>query len=130
MRLCIPTDNDSGLAGRLSSHFGSAPYFTLVDSETGDVRVVTNLQAEHEPGACASAQALAGYDVGAVVCRGLGRRAFRRLRDMGLPVLVAEDVDVDAADALQAFRAGRLERLTSEAACHGGRGRGRHHHED
>jgi predicted Fe-Mo cluster-binding NifX family protein len=127
MRLCIPTEDDRGLAGRLSSHFGSAPYFTLVDSETGEVEVVSNLGAEHEPGSCSSAQALAAYSVGAVVCRGLGRRAFGRLRDMGLPVYVAEDGG--AAEALEAFRAGRLARLTSEAACHGGRGHGRHHHD-
>jgi predicted Fe-Mo cluster-binding NifX family protein len=127
MRLCIPTEDDRGLAGRLSSHFGSAPYFTLVDSETGEVEVVSNLGAEHEPGSCASAQALAAYGVGAVICRGLGRRAFSRLRDMGLPVFVAEDGE--AAEALAAFRAGRLGRLTSEAACHGGRGHGRHHHD-
>lgn len=126
MKLCIPTDDDQGLAGQLSSHFGSAPYFTLVDSETGDVRVVLNVHAEHEPGACVSAQALMGYGVGAVICRGLGRRAFGRLRVMGLPVYVAEDEEV--ADALEAFRAGRLARLTSEAACHGGRGGGHHHH--
>ena len=127
MRLCIPTEDDTGLSGRLSSHFGSAPYFTLVDSETGDVQVVSNLHAEHEPGACVSAQALMGYGVGAVVCRGLGRRAFGRLRDMGLPVFVAEAGE--ASDALEAFRAGRLARLTSEMACHGGRGQGRHHHD-
>ena len=126
MRLCIPTDDDLGLAGRLSSHFGSAPYFTLVDSETGDLQVVANLQAEHEPGSCTSAQALAGCGVGAVVCRSLGRRAFGRLRAMGLPVFVAEDEEV--SDALEAYRAGRLARLTSESACHGGRGGGRHHH--
>jgi predicted Fe-Mo cluster-binding NifX family protein len=126
VRLCIPTDDDRGLAGRLSSHFGGAPYFTLVDSETGDVEVVSNLGTEYEPGACGSAQALAGYGVGAIVCRGLGRRAFARLRDMGVPVFVAEDCE--ALEALEAFRAGRLQRLTSEAACQGGRGLGRHHH--
>ena len=127
MRLCIPTENDTGLAGRISSHFGSAPYFTLVDSETGDVQVVSNVHAEHEPGACVSAQSLMTLGVGAVVCRGLGRRAFGRLRDMGLPVFVS--YDEEASDALEAFRAGRLARLTSEAACHGGQGRGRHHHD-
>jgi len=125
MRLCIPTDDDRGLEGRLSLHFGSAPYFTLVESETGDVRVVANLHSQHEPGACQSADALRGYGVEAVVCRGLGRRAFGRLRNMGLPVYVAEEEET--ARALEAFRAGRLGRLTSESACHGGRGHDRHH---
>ena len=127
MRLCIPTDDNRGLEGRLASHFGSAPYYTLVDSETGDAQVVSNLHAEHEPGACTSTQTLKGYDVEAIVCLGLGRRAFGRLRNMGLPVFVAEGEE--ASDALEAFRAGRLELLTSETACHGGQGHGRHHHD-
>ena len=125
MRLCIPTDDDRGLAGRLSPHFGSAPYFTLIESETGDVRVVSNLHSQHEPGACQTAEALRGYGVEAVVCRALGRRAFGRMRTLGLPVFVTEEAD--ASGALEAFRAGGLARLTSESACHGGRGHGRHH---
>ncbi|MGD8698241.1 MAG: NifB/NifX family molybdenum-iron cluster-binding protein [Gemmatimonadales bacterium] len=131
MRLCIPTDDDRGLAGRLSSHFGSAPYFTLVESETGEVQVIGNLHSEHEPGACVSADALRGYGVEAVVVRGLGRRAFSRMRTLGLPVYVAEEGE--ASTALEAFRAGRLGRMTAESACHGGQGHGRHHrhhHED
>jgi predicted Fe-Mo cluster-binding NifX family protein len=125
MKLCIPTDDDRGLDGRLSSHFGSAPFFTLVDSETGTARVVANLHENHEPGTCQSAEALRGYGVGAVVCRGLGRRAYGRLRNMGLPVFVTEAEDL--AEALEEYRAGRLDRLTSERACHGGRHHGHHH---
>ncbi len=125
MRLCIPTDDNGGLTGRLSSHFGSAPYFTLVESDTGDVQVVSNLHSQHEPGSCQAAEALRGYGVEAVVCRGLGRRAFSRLRILGLPVYVSEEVQT--VEALEAFRAGRLSRLTAEAACHGGRGHGHHH---
>jgi predicted Fe-Mo cluster-binding NifX family protein len=125
MRLCIPTDDDRGLEGRLSLHFGSAPYFTLVESEMGDVRVVTNLHSQHEPGSCHAAEALRGYGVEAVVCRGLGRRAFGRLRTLGLPVFVSEEGEASAA--VESFRDGRLPRLTAESACHGGRGRGHHH---
>lgn len=125
MRLCIPTDDGEGLAGRLSAHFGSAPYFTLVESETGDVRVVENLHSRHEPGSCHAAESLVGYGVEAVVCRSLGRRAFGRLRALGLPVFVSEEGE--AAGALEAFRDGRLPRLSSESACHGGRRHGAHH---
>lgn len=125
MRLCIPTDDDKGLGSRLSSHFSGAPYFTLVESGTGEVQVVENLHSEHEPGSCQSADALRAYRVAAVVCRGLGRRAYGRMRIMGLPVYVSEELET--AGALEAFRRGRLQRLTAESACHGGRGHGRHH---
>lgn len=122
MKLCIPTIDERGLAGRLSDHFGSAPYFTLVEIESGETEVVRNPQGEHEPGTCHSAEALRALGVGAVVCRGLGRRAFARLREMGLPVFVTEDEDTSSV--VEAYRARRLSRLTSERACHGGR---RHH---
>lgn len=121
MRLCIPTLDDRGLEGRLSAHLGSAPYFTLIESDTGDVRVLANLYGQHEVGNCRTADALQDHGVEAVVCRGLGRRAFSRLRDIGIPVYSSDDDD--AAAALHAFRVGRLRPLTSEAACH----RGRHH---
>lgn len=119
MRLCIPTLDERGFDGRLSAHLGSAPYFTLIDSDSGDVKVLANLYGQHESGNCRTADALHEYGVEAVVCRGLGRRAFGRLHEMGVPVYVSDDDD--AATALHAFRFGRLRRLTSEAACHGGR---------
>ena len=122
MRLCIPTLDDRGLEARLSAHLGSAPYFTLIESDSGDVKVLANLHGQHESGNCRTADALQGYGVEAVVCRGLGRRAFGRLRDMGIPVYVSDDERTSAA--LHAFRFGRLPRLASEDACHGGR-----HHE-
>jgi predicted Fe-Mo cluster-binding NifX family protein len=127
MKLCIPTDEDGGLGGRLSSHFGSAPYFTLVESETGEADIVSNLHRDHEPGTCQAADLLRGYGVAAVVCRGLGRRAYGRLRNLGVPVFVTEAED--SLSALRQFRAGRLKRLTAESACRGGRG-GHHHRGD
>ncbi len=35
MRLCIPTINERGLTARLSPHFGSAPYHTVIESDSG-----------------------------------------------------------------------------------------------
>jgi predicted Fe-Mo cluster-binding NifX family protein len=118
MRLCIPTLDERGLDGRLSAHLGSAPYFTLIHTHSGEVRVLANLYGEHETGNCRIADALQEFGVEAVLCRGLGRRAFGRLREMGVQVYISEDDD--AAAALHAFRRGRLRRLTADAVCHGG----------
>lgn len=124
MRLCIPTLDDRGLEAALSAHLGSAPYFTLVDSDSGHVKVLANLYGQHETGNCRTPDALQGYGVEAVICRGLGRRAFGRLRDMDIPVYDSDEER--AAGALHAFRLGRLKPLVSEAACHGGR----YHHRE
>lgn len=126
MRLCIPTVDESGLESRLSGHFGSAPYFTLVETETEVVEVVANVQAEHEHGRCDASSSLQGLNVDAVVCQGLGRRAFAGLRDVGIAVFVAEPGTVSSA--LASFSGGRARRMTSEEACRGGHQRGGHRH--
>jgi predicted Fe-Mo cluster-binding NifX family protein len=119
MKLCLPTA-DGGSAARLSDHFGSAPFFTLVDSETGATETIANPQHAHAPGSCDAARTVAAQDVEAVVCLGLGRRALASLEGAGIPVFVSGAATVQGA--VDAFRAGRLPRLRVDAACGGGRG--------
>jgi predicted Fe-Mo cluster-binding NifX family protein len=118
MRLCIPTADDRGRAARLSDHFGSAPYFTIVDDASGSVDVIRNGHARHQPGHCDAAEGLASHRVDAVLCLGLGRRALAGLGAAGIRVFMTPAGDVDGA--LEAFRAGRTVPLTPETACAGG----------
>lgn len=120
MKLCIPTMDDNGLKGMPSDHFGSAPFFTFVDTETGEVDTRRNGGAHHVHGACRPLDFLGTRPVDAIVCRGLGRRAFARLSGGGISVYVTLEEDVGAT--VTAFEDGRLRKLTSEEACHG------HHH--
>ncbi len=117
MRLCIPTVSEAGLSARLSPHFGSAPWFTVVDSETGATSAIENEHARHEHGQCAPTRSLEGKGIGVVVCRGLGRRALMNLEGQGMQVLVTEEWTV--AGALEAYRAGSLPRLDPASACAG-----------
>lgn len=119
MRVCIPTTNDAGVAGRVSPHFGRAPYFTLVDLATSETHTFPNPRAEHEEGRCHVSEALEGRIVDAVVCRAMGSIVLRELRDYGVAVLRTDAWTV--AGALRQFREGRLSRLTPEFA-------GRHAH--
>jgi len=120
MRLCIPTVDDAGLDARLSEHFGSAPYYTIVDTDSEACEVVSNAHARHEHGACEAAAGMNGHAVDAVVCRGLGRRAYAGLAAAGIPVYVADEPDVSGVVAR--FQAGQLDPLAEEAACRGGHG--------
>jgi len=120
MRLCLPTADSAGLPARLSPHFGSAPYLTLVDTDSGRTEVLANDHSLHAPGRCEPAKGLYGRSVDAVVCRGLGRRALAHLNWDGIPVLVTDADTVSAA--LDAFHAGALRALTEEEACGGGHG--------
>lgn len=118
MRLCMPTINETGLGARLSPHFGSAPYHTIVDSETGEASTIVNEHARHEHGQCQPAKGLEGRGIAAVVCRGLGRRALGALNAAGMEVLVTDEWTV--AGALEAFRKGTLAPLSADLACEGG----------
>lgn len=118
MRLCMPTVSEGGLGARLSPHFGSAPWFTVVDSETGETTVIGNARASHEHGCCTPVRELEGQEIGVVICRGLGRRALENLRSQGMDVLVTEEWTVAAV--VESYRAGTLEPMALAAACAGG----------
>jgi predicted Fe-Mo cluster-binding NifX family protein len=127
MRLCIPTLDDGGLEAVPSDHFGSAPYFTFVDTESDSCDVTRNSGAGHAHGQCRPLDFLGKATVDAILCRGLGKRAFARLKRAGIAVYVTLEKDVGAT--VRAFEGGFLRELTSEEACHGhgsGHGRGGH----
>ena len=118
MKICMPTLDDRGLAAPLSSHFGSAPFFTFVDSETGRCEAVVNPHAQHAPGRCDASRSVEQRGAGAVVCTGLGRNAFAALVAARVAVFQAPPGDV--GESLAALRAGRLRRLPAAEACGGG----------
>ncbi|MHB8838903.1 MAG: NifB/NifX family molybdenum-iron cluster-binding protein [Gemmatimonadaceae bacterium] len=120
MKLCVPTLDDAGPAARISAHFGSAPFFAVVDTHSNDFTLVANANARHEHGSCDPLSVVMGHRVDVVVCRGLGRGAFAKLDAAGIPVFVTDGTDV--AEAVAEFAAGSLQRLTFAGACSGGRG--------
>ncbi|UCG85270.1 MAG: NifB/NifX family molybdenum-iron cluster-binding protein [Gemmatimonadota bacterium] len=119
MRFCLPTLDDRGREGLLSPHFGSAPYFTIVDSGADTVEVLLNRGAHHAPGTCKAVRGLREKAIDVVICPGLGRRAFASLQSTGIAVFTTNEGDV--AKALAAYQARRLTRLTAAEACQGGR---------
>jgi predicted Fe-Mo cluster-binding NifX family protein len=126
MNLCIPVLKDDGLESRLSGHFGSAPCFAIVDSETRACRVVPNANRHHGHGGCHPVAALAGLDVQGVLVGGIGAGALSHLQAAGLRVWKADGATVDAA--LAAFAAGAPAELTPAGACvHHDHGHGHGH---
>jgi len=116
MKLCIPTADDRGLEGRVSEHFGRAPYFTVVDTNSGRTEIVANANAEHAHGECGGWDALLTLPLDAVVCRGVGRRAHDRLAEHGLMVLATDASDVSGV--VEAFRAGEVKEMVPHGPGH------------
>lgn len=117
MRVCIPTTSEAGLRARLSSHFGKAPFYTVVDTDSWEIEVIPNGNTHHAHGHCNPVGSLRDARVEAVLCAGLGRNALARWLEAGVPVYLSGHVEVDGT--LRSFLAGDLQAMTSLEACHG-----------
>ena len=117
MKVCIPVEEYRGLESPVYGHFGSAPAFALVDTETLAVEPVNNRDEHHEHGKCSPLKAIGGRQVSAVIVGGIGAGAIRGLNAAGIEVF--RFVGGTAADAVQQFKAGSLSVLTVQHACGG-----------
>jgi predicted Fe-Mo cluster-binding NifX family protein len=128
MNLCIPVTEDAGLQSPVCGHFGSAPMFLIVDTETHDCRVIPNLNEHHAHGMCQPLRALAGQDIGGMVVGGIGMGAMSKLQSSGIRVFLAGPA-ATVQDALAAFLAGTLAEASPATACaHHGHGHQGHSH--
>ena len=126
MKLCIPVADNQALKSIVYGHFGSAPLFLLVDSETLAVEPLTNPDEHHVHGACNPLKALAGRMVDAVIVGGIGAGAVRGLRQAGITVYRSPEQTV--AEAVAQFTAGTLPELDMQHACGGHSAGGDCHH--
>jgi predicted Fe-Mo cluster-binding NifX family protein len=122
MRICIPITSDEGIESAVCEHFGSAPMFMVVDTQTGACRALTNHNAHHGHGMCHPLEALATEAIDGVVVGGIGQNALTRLRQAGIEVFQSDQQTV--AQTVGAFNAGSLAPVSPSHAC-GGRNRAR-----
>lgn len=115
MRLCIPTRTQDGKKAEVFEHFGSAPWFTLYDTEKDEIEIIQNTDQHHAHGMCHPLGALDGKSVDAVVCGGMGARAVQKLNAGGIRVYRATPGTV--AEMSAQYAAGKLEELTVQNAC-------------
>ena len=115
MKICIPTGTKEGKQAEVYGHFGSAPYFTIYDTEKGSVEIIDNANEHHAHGMCQPMNALIGKKIDAVVCGGMGGRAVQKLNESGVKAYRA--VPGKVADIAAQFVNGKLEEITLANAC-------------
>ncbi len=115
MRICIPTETNRGKEALVYGHFGSAPFFTIYDTDSGSVEVIENADQHHSHGMCHPLDALQGRLVEAVVTGGAGARAVQKLNGSGIKVFRALDGTV--ADIIARVTGGKLEEISVHNAC-------------
>jgi predicted Fe-Mo cluster-binding NifX family protein len=124
MQICIPVIEDCGLDSRVSGHFGSAPGFMLVDTESGACRLLENHNDHHAHGMCQPLAVLAGEKVDGIVVGGIGMGALMKLQAAGVAVYQAMHPTV--AETVAAFKDGTLQPVGEEGACAGHQGHHQH----
>jgi predicted Fe-Mo cluster-binding NifX family protein len=115
MKICIPTETNSGKAAEVYGHFGSAPYFTIYDTDTETVEIIDNANQHHSHGMCHPMAQLAGKNIDAVVCGGMGFRAVQKLNEGGIKAYRAVPGTVE--NISDQFLKGELEEITPDNAC-------------
>lgn len=116
MNICIPIEKNDGLQAMVYGHFGSAPYFAIVDTQKGTLEVVNNGDLNHAHGQCNPIGALSGRSVNILVTGGIGARAIEKLNAMGIRVCRA-GANATVEDVLKSFEAGELKELGMMEAC-------------
>lgn len=117
MKIAFPCQENNGLESPVYSHFGSAPYFIVVDPETGDIEAIINQDLHHAHGNCQPLLALGGRPVDAVVVGGIGRGALFKLNNSGVTAYRA--VEGTVSENLELIRSGRLPQFTADHTCSG-----------
>jgi predicted Fe-Mo cluster-binding NifX family protein len=117
MKIAFPTQDDRGLESPVYGHFGTAPFFTVVDDQTGAIEAVSNMDLNHTHGQCQPMKALGRGKADAVVVGGIGAGALNGLLSAGIKTYRA--VEGTVADNLKLFRQGTLPQFTLNQTCAG-----------
>lgn len=120
MRICFPVVENKGLQSQVYGHFGSAPFFLVVETEAESVTEVINRDLHHAHGGCSPVKALGGNAVDAVVVGGIGQGALVGLSRAGIRVYRAEPGTV--AENVARIKDGGLNAWGPDMVCggHGG----------
>jgi predicted Fe-Mo cluster-binding NifX family protein len=126
MIIAIPIEDDKGLDSLVCGHFGSAPGFLIVDTESSACRAVSNRNLHHVHGACTPLASLQGEKLDGIVVGGIGGGALAKLRAAGLSVYLASAPTV--RKTVEALKAGSLSKVEPGMACgHHGQAHGDGH---
>jgi predicted Fe-Mo cluster-binding NifX family protein len=117
MKVCFPVNQTHSLASEVYGHFGSAPAFLLVDTETHEVSTITNGDQHHAHGMCSPLRALGEQKIDCVVVGGIGGGALMKLSQTGIRVYKA--VALTVQNNLDLLTTGKLPEFQPGHVCSG-----------
>jgi len=114
MRVAVPTAGPRGMQEQVAGHFGMAPTYTIVDTDTGEVEVVENT-SHHMGGSVHPPVVVARAGADVVLCGNLGGHAIQLFGQYGIRVLVGASGTVE--EAIGAWQRGELTDPSPETEC-------------
>jgi len=121
MKICFPVEKNDGLDSVVYNHFGSAPLFIVVDTESSSHSIINNKDQHHVHGQCNPLKALDNQRINAVIVGGIGAGALSKLNQMGITVHRSQADTV--RENVSLFTSKQLPALTMQGCC-GGHGSG------
>lgn len=122
MKIAFPAQKNNGMKSAVFTHFGTANFFIIVDSESDEMEVVANSDLNHAHGNCQPLAALGGNTVNAVVVGGIGKGALQKLNAEGITTYRA--VEGTVSDNLDLIKSGKLPEFLTNQTCSGHEGIG------
>ncbi len=112
MKLAVTTSSSKqGLDAKIDTRFGRAPYFTIVDLENMETRVIENSASNAASGAgINAAQIVADQGVKGVISGNFGPKGFASLKAAELQLYSLPDGTVKKA--VEEFKKGTLQELS------------------
>ena len=116
-RIVIPTIDQTGLKANLASHFGRAPWYTVIDVD--DTQKISSVKAfpnmgEHAGGVGFSHDNILKLNPNVIIVYGMGPRGLRSFQNFGVAVMKANADSVN--EVVDSFLEKRLEEL--KEGCH------------
>jgi predicted Fe-Mo cluster-binding NifX family protein len=107
-RIAIACEDNQGLNGQISQHFGRCPFYLIVDVEDDEIRkaesIVNPYHNNHIPGKIP--QFIKEQGVNVMIAGGMGPRAIDMFTNLGIEVLTG--AMGSARNILQAYLRGEI----------------------
>jgi predicted Fe-Mo cluster-binding NifX family protein len=113
MKIAFASEDNQGLKGFLSAHFGRCPYYTIVDVEdktVSDVQIIDNPYfTNHVPGAVPQFIKEQGAQV--MIAGGMGPRALELFNQLGIEAITT-GIQENLEAILNAYLRGEISGAT------------------
>ena len=121
MKICI-SSTGKDLDAFVDQRFGRCRYFLIFDTETMNVKTISNESTLSSGGAgIQAAQSVIKEEIGSVITGNIGPNAFQILQAAGVKVYTATDVTIK--DAIDNYKKGKLkETISANVESHSGIG--------